>query len=107
MTWQEARTVFPDRWLIIDAIESHLEGVNVRLDEIAVLATTTEGPDVMRLCGQWQRKLPHNEIFFVHTSQEVPPLKDYRHLSPARYYIPREERARLAALRNNGSGEHK
>lgn len=106
MKWQEARMIFPDRWVIIDAIESHLEGVDVRLDEMAVLATTTEGQEVMPLhpkgmiCGQWQRKLPNAEIFFVHTSQEVPPLKDYRHLSRARYYIPREERMRLAALRS-------
>lgn len=104
MKWQEARMIFPDRWVIIDAIESHLEGVDVRLDEIAVLATTTEGQEVMPLCGQWQRKLPNAEIFFVHTSQEVPPLKDYRHLSPTRYYIPREERMRLAALRNQQEG---
>ncbi len=99
MTWQEARSVFPDRWLIIDAIESRLEGVDVRLDEVAVLATTTEGQEIMKLYGQWQGKFPTHQIFFVHTSQDVPPLKDYRHLSRARYYIPREERMRLAALR--------
>jgi len=105
MTWQEARSGFPDRWLIIDAIESRLEGVDVRLDEVAVLATTTEGRKVMGLYGQWQHKLPTHQIFFVHTSQEVPPLKDYRHLSRARYYIPREERMRLAALRRQQEQE--
>lgn len=99
MTWEEARSGFPDRWLIIDAIKSRLEGVDVRLDEVVVLETTTEERKVMGLYGQWQRKLPTHQIFFVHTSQEVPPIKDYRHLSRARYYIPREERIRLATLR--------
>ena len=88
MKWQEARELYPDKWLVFEAIESHLEGVEVKLGEIAVLAATNEGRQIMRLAGQWQRKLQNREIFFAHTSQKVPPLKDYRHLSPARYYVP-------------------
>ena len=53
----------------------------------AVLAAISEGREIMRLSGQWQRKLQNREIFFAHTSQKVPPLKDYRHFSPALYYV--------------------
>lgn len=101
MKWQEARSLFPDRWLVIEAIESHLEEVEVKLDEIAVLATTTNGYEMMRLYGQWRNKLRDKGrlVLFAHTSQDVPLIKDYRHLSPARYYIPRQQKIQVEIFR--------
>ena len=109
MKWQEARQLFPDRWVVIEAIESHLEGVDVKLDEIGVLGTTTNGHEMMRLYGQWRNKLRDKGrlVLFAHTSQEVPSIKDHRHLSPARYYIPRQEKIKVEIFRpqSNNSEE--
>lgn len=106
MKWQEARSLFPDKWVVVEAIESHLEGVEVKLDEIAVLAATTNGHEMMRLYGQWRNKLRNKGrlVLFAHTSQEVPRIKDYRHLSPARYYLPHRQKIKVEVFKANASG---
>lgn len=106
MKWQEARSLFPDKWVVIEAIESHLEDVQVKLDEISVLATTTNGHEMMRLYGQWRNKLRDKGrlVLFAHTSQEVPQIKDYRHLSQARYYIPSRPKIKVEVFRANTAG---
>lgn len=106
MKWQEAQELYPDKWLVFEALESQLEGVDVKLGEIAVLAATGEGREIMRLSGQWQRKLQNREIFFAHTSQKIPPLKDYRHLSPARYYVPNlNEKIKVEIIKTDAAKE--
>lgn len=52
MKWQEAQQLYPDKWLVFESLESKLEGVDVKLGEIAVLAATNEGREIMRLSGQ-------------------------------------------------------
>lgn len=106
MKWQEARSLFPDRWVVIEAIESHLEGVEVKLGEIAVLATTTNGHEMMRLYGQWRNKLRGKGrlVLFAHTSQEIPRIKDNRKLSLARYYVPRQQKIKVEVFKaKNGT----
>ena len=44
MKWHEARAIYPDRWLVIEALEMHLQSDRqLKLDEVAVLDMCDDG----------------------------------------------------------------
>ena len=89
MKWQEARVIYPDRWLVIEALETHTESDRkVKLDEIAVLDICDDGGKVMRLYQSWRQKLRGREILFVHSTNAEPNLYDLTDQGRF-YHVPR------------------
>lgn len=89
MKWQEARTIYPDRWLVIEAIQMQTESDRqVKLDEVAVLDMCDDGQKVMRLYQSWRQKLRGREILFVHSANPEPALYDLTDQGRF-YHVPR------------------
>ncbi len=70
MLWPEIRKVYPQQWLIIEALEAHTESGNQRhLDRLAVVERCSDGSMAMQRYRHLHRQYPHREFYFVHTSR--------------------------------------
>ena len=71
MLWSEIRIVYPDQWLVIEAIEAHTTPSNQRmLDKIAVIETCADGLIAMERYRHYHSQFPGREFYFVNTSRE-------------------------------------
>jgi hypothetical protein len=74
MLWNDIRQIYPDQWLIIEALEAHTEDNRRVLDRIAVIETCPDGAAVMESYRRLHRQYPVREFYFVHTSREEPEI---------------------------------
>lgn len=71
MLWSEIRKIYPEKWLIIEAIEAHTNPDNQRkLDKIAVIDMCDDGGVAMGKYRQLHAQYPAREFYFAHTGRE-------------------------------------
>ncbi len=81
MQWSEIRKVYPDEWLIIEALQAHTTSTNQRqLDRIAVVERCTDGNSAMQSYRRLHRQYPVREFYFVHTSREELDIREQQWL---------------------------
>lgn len=91
MRWPDVRDAYPNRWLVIEALEAHSnEGQRV-LDRIAVIEIFTDGTAALRFYNQLHREYPQREFYFVHTSRETLEILESRSVSTWRSHAPAVE----------------
>jgi hypothetical protein len=67
MRWPDVREVYPDQWLVIEALEAHSAENRRVFDRIAVVEVCADGPTTMKRCSDLHRQYPQRELCFVHT----------------------------------------
>ena len=70
MQWAQVRQRYPDRWLIVEALEAHTDGNRRRLDQLAVVEECTDGPEAYRRYKALHHQFLDRELYFVHTERE-------------------------------------
>lgn len=71
MVWTEICKIYPDQWLIIEALEAHTTPTSQReLDRIAVVEQCEDGSVAMQKYRLLHQQYPTREFYFVHTSRE-------------------------------------
>ena len=71
MEWSEIRTIYPDQWLIIEALEAYTDNRLQRIiDKIAIIEKCADGQEVLNHYRRWHLQFPGREFYFVHTSRE-------------------------------------
>lgn len=70
MHWPEIRERYPERWLIIEALEAHTEEDRRHLDHIAVVELCSDGPKAFSRYRQLHHHYPSREFYFVHTARK-------------------------------------
>lgn len=71
MQWQEVKQVYPEKWLIIEALHAHTETDAHRyLDDLAVIEPCVNAKDAMQHYRLLHQQYPEREFYFVHTSRE-------------------------------------
>jgi len=78
MNWKEVRAAYPDRWLIIEAIEAHSEKNMRMLDRISVIESCNDGSEAMKVYRMKQKQYPGGEFYFVHTSRDTLAIEERR-----------------------------
>jgi hypothetical protein len=78
MIWSDVRETYPDRWLIIEALEAHTQGNQRLLDRIAVIETCDDGAAAMQSYQRLHREHPSREFYFVHTDREDLDIRERR-----------------------------
>lgn len=64
------RTVYPDQWLLIEALEAHSTSDNHRhLDRIAVLEQCKDAGDAYDCYRRVHEVYPQRELYYVHTKR--------------------------------------
>ncbi len=70
MRWDDVRAAYPDRWLVIEALQAHTEGDRRVFDRIAVIEACADGRTAMKRYADLHRQYPARELCFVHTARE-------------------------------------
>ena len=70
MLWTDVRNVYPNQWLIIEALEAHTEDNRRLLDRIAVVETCADGTAALQSYRRLHQQYPLREFYFVHTNRE-------------------------------------
>jgi hypothetical protein len=71
MQWLEVRQHYPNRWLIIEALEAHNTGDRRELDQLAVIEECADGSSCFRRYQDLHLRFPERDFYFVHTSRET------------------------------------
>ena len=53
MKWSEVRERFPDQFVLVEEIASHIEGDNVLVDDVAVIRAIPEEEATKRVFAVW------------------------------------------------------
>lgn len=79
MIWQEVRQLYPDQWLVVEALEAHTTSDNQRqLDRIAVIETCADGQTATQTYRRIHQQFPQREFYFLHTSREKLNIQERR-----------------------------
>lgn len=70
MQWAEIRRLYPEQWLLLEAIAAHSENNHRILDQLAVIATYPDSQSAMRGYAQLHHRDPQRELYVLHTSRE-------------------------------------
>lgn len=67
MKWSEAREVYPNKWLLFEAIEAYsVEGKRV-IEEISVINVFDDGRDALKQYSEKHKKDKNREMYVYHT----------------------------------------
>ena len=91
MRWPDVRSAYPDRWLVIEALEAHSSEGQRILDRIAVIETCSDGTAALRCYNQLHRQYPQREFYFVHTSRDTLEILESRSVTTWRSHAPAVE----------------
>ena len=87
MIWSEVRHAYPNRWLIIEAVEAHTADERRILDKIAVLEACNDNAEVMLAYERWHQAYPQREFYFAHTGREELDIRERRWLGIRRSHM--------------------
>ena len=92
MIWSEVRQAYPNRWLIIEAVEAYTLDERRILDKIAMMETCRDNTEVMQAYECWPQAYPQREFYFAHTGRAELNIHERRWLGIRRNdaaYAPR------------------
>jgi len=68
MHWSEIRTLYPEQWIVVEALEAHSTSDRYRIpDQLSVLEKCTDGSSAMNIYRKLHLEHPDREFYFVHT----------------------------------------
>lgn len=71
MKWEAVRENYPDKWLLIEAIDAHSENGKRVVNELSVLDTYNESREALGDYKELHYKEPHRELYVAHSSKEL------------------------------------
>ena len=71
MNWAEIRTIYPNQWLVVEALEAQTTPDQRRvLERMAVVERCANGETAFERYRQLHRQYPNREYYYLHTSRE-------------------------------------
>ncbi len=71
MKWDEIKEMFPNQWLVIEALDAHTTADSVRrVEEVSIVGEFSDGETAMAEYRRFHKKNPLREFYFVHTSRD-------------------------------------
>ncbi len=71
MQWSDIRKTYPDRWVIIEGMDTCATDDGKRLfNRLSVVETCSDGASAMRQYREFHKRYPTREFYFIHTSHE-------------------------------------
>lgn len=76
MKWQDVRELFPDKWVLIEAIEAYTTEDRKRIvEQLSIIGAATDFFEVMAMYKQINKHAPRRELFVVHAQNEELEIK--------------------------------
>lgn len=77
MQWSEVRQVYPNEWLIIEALGAETTPTHQRrLKRIAVVERCADSTLALQSYRRLHQQYPFREFYFVHTSRETLDIRE-------------------------------
>jgi hypothetical protein len=93
MQWSEIRQAYPNRWLIVEALEAHTTPDRRRhLDCLAIVETCPDGRIALQRYRSLHQQYPLREFYFIHTSREGLDIREREWLGVRRSHAVDAER---------------
>jgi hypothetical protein len=67
MKWNEARKLYPNKWLLFEAVEARSEAGKRIIDELSVINVYDEGRDALREYANRHKRDKSREMYVYHT----------------------------------------
>lgn len=68
MEWPEAREIYPNKWLLIEAIGAYSEDGQRVIKEISVINVFDDGRDALKEYSEKHKKDKSREMYVYHTN---------------------------------------
>lgn len=70
MNWNEIRTQYPKKWLVVEALKARTKADQRILLQLAVLGSFANSKSALKKYAEFHRKTPERELYVFHTSRE-------------------------------------
>ncbi len=70
MKWQEIRSIYPHRWLLLEAIKAQTEDNKRVLLDLSVISTFPDSITAMKTYTSLHHEAPDRELYVFHTDRE-------------------------------------
>lgn len=70
MKWNEARNIYPNKWLLFEAIEAYSEEGKRIVEEISVINAYDQGKDALKEYADKHKKDKSREMYVYSTKNE-------------------------------------
>ncbi len=71
MLWSEIRIMYPEQWLVVEALEAHSTKDRFRIpDRLSVIEKYSDGSSAMEQYRRLHKEFPTREFYFVHTRKK-------------------------------------
>ena len=67
MKWSEARKVYPNKWLLFEAMEAHSENGKRIVEELSIINAYDQGKDALKEYAEKHKKDKSREMYVYHT----------------------------------------
>ncbi len=71
MRWAEIRVLYPEQWVLVEAIEAHSDGNQRIVEQLAVMGHFADSVTAMRHYQALHQAAPERELYVLHTSREA------------------------------------
>ena len=70
MKWSEARIIYPNKWLLFEAIEAYSKGGKRIVEEISIINSYDDGKQALKAYAEKHKKDKSREMYVYHTKNE-------------------------------------
>lgn len=70
MKWNDIRTKYPKKWLLVEALKARTKADQRILLQLAVLGTFANSKSALKKYAEFHRETPERELYVFHTSRE-------------------------------------
>lgn len=80
MKWKDIRSRYPNRWLLLEALEARSEADKRLLEQIAVVDSFTDSETALKSYQDLHRQSPERELYVFHTDRNQLDITERRWL---------------------------
>lgn len=70
MQWQNVREQYPDWWVVIEALDAHIEAGRRIVEELSVVNVFSNPDEAMQAYNSLHQRSPQRELYVFHTNNE-------------------------------------
>ena len=70
MDWDKVRQIYPNQWVLIEALKAHSDSGKRLLDQLSVLNSFSDSLSAMQSYKHIHKNSPQRELYVIHTQKE-------------------------------------
>lgn len=71
MSWDEIRALYPEKWVVVEALVARTEGDRRVIDSLVVTFVGNDGQAAWRAYAELHGREPERELLVLHTARET------------------------------------